>query len=78
MIITIFIFTILSSFLMTMILEKFFSKKDFFIDLPTDNTIHSKPVPSAGGISILISYLIFIFVAVSNIFKAPSISPIDL
>ena len=64
MIITIFIFTILSSFLMTMILEKFFSKKDFFIDLPTDNTIHSKPVPSAGGISILISYLIFIFVVV--------------
>ena len=61
MIITIFLFTILSSFLMTLILERFFSKKNFFIDQPAVNTVHAKPIPSAGGISILISYIIFIF-----------------
>ena len=60
MLITIFLFTILLSFLITLILEKFFSKKNLFIDFPTDNTIHTEPKPSAGGVSILISYLFFI------------------
>ena len=61
MIITIFLFTILSSFLMTLTLGKFFIKKHYFIDQPADNTMHVEPTPSAGGISILISYFIFIF-----------------
>ena len=61
MTITIFLFTILLSFLITLSLEKFFLKKNLFIDLPTDYTVHTKPKPSAGGVSILISYLFFIF-----------------
>ena len=65
MIITIFLFTIVSSFLMTLILEKFFSKKHYFIDQPAVNTMHAEPTPSAGGISILISYLIFVFAIVN-------------
>ena len=65
MTITIFLFTILLSFLVTLSLEKFFSKKNLFIDLPTDYSIHTEPKPSAGGVSILISYLFFIFTIVN-------------
>ena len=67
MLIIIFLITILSSLLITMILEKFFSKKNIFIDSPTITSIHKKPTPSAGGISILISYLIFVCVLVNYV-----------
>jgi len=65
MTITIFLFTILLSFLITLGLENFFSKKNLFIDLPTNYNIHTEPTPSAGGISILTSYLFFIFAVVN-------------
>ena len=58
---------------MTLTLEKFFSNKHYFIDQPNANTIHTKPIPSAGGISILISYLIFIFSIVHYAFADYSI-----
>lgn len=57
----IFFITITTSFLIAYVLEKFFLKKKLFIDKPSLRKTHKHPVPTAGGISILFSFLVFVF-----------------
>ena len=61
MLLTLLLITILISFTFTLVLEKLFLKYSIFIDEPNVRSSHKKPVPTSGGLAILFSYLIFIY-----------------
>ena len=61
MLLTLLLITILISFTFTLVLEKLFLKYSIFIDEPNARSSHKKPVPTSGGLAILFSYLIFIY-----------------
>ena len=60
MILTLFIFTIIVSYALSILLELLFKKLQWFIDTPSKRSTHSTPVPSAGGLAILFSYVLYI------------------
>ena len=68
MLLTLFFFTILFAVIITKILEKKFLKYSLFIDKPSSRSMHLNPIPTAGGISILISYSLYLFF-LNNIFN---------
>ena len=61
MLLTLLFITIVVSYIGTYSVEKFFLKYSLFIDTPSDKSIHKNPTPTAGGISILLSYFLYIF-----------------
>ena len=61
MLLTLFFITIVVSYVGTYSLEKLSLKYSFFIDTPSDRSIHKNPTPTAGGISILLSYFLYIY-----------------
>ena len=65
MLLILFSITIAISFICSYSIEKLFVKYSLFLDIPTEGSSHDKPTPSAGGISILLSYLIYIFLLFS-------------
>ena len=65
MLLILFSITIAISFICSYSIEKLFVKYSLFLDIPTEGSSHDKPTPSAGGISILLSYLIYIFLLLS-------------
>ena len=67
MLLTLLLITILISFAFTLFLEKLFLKYSIFIDEPNARSSHKKPVPTSGGLAILFSYLIFIYLIDANI-----------
>jgi Fuc2NAc and GlcNAc transferase len=65
MLLILFLITIAISFICSYSIEKLFAKYSFFLDIPTKRSSHDTPTPTAGGISILLSYLIYIFLLLS-------------
>ena len=61
MLLTLLFITIIVSYIGTYSIEKFFLKYSLFIDMPSDRSSHKNPTPTAGGISILLSYFLYIF-----------------
>lgn len=68
MLLTLFLSTIIFSLVITIFLEKKFSKHSLFIDKPSSRGIHQNPIPTAGGISILITFTLYIII-LHNIFN---------
>ena len=62
MLLTLLFITIIVSYIGTYSIEKFFLKYSLFIDVPSDRSSHKNPIPTAGGISILISYFLYIYI----------------
>ena len=62
MLLTLLFITIVVSYIGTYSVEKFFLKYSLFIDVPSDRSSHKNPIPTAGGISILISYFLYIYI----------------
>jgi UDP-N-acetylmuramyl pentapeptide phosphotransferase/UDP-N-acetylglucosamine-1-phosphate transferase len=71
MLLTLFFFTIITSLIITNALEKKFSRHSLFIDKPNDRSAHSNPIPTAGGIAMLVTYTLYV-IALHNIFVANS------
>ena len=67
MLLTLFFSTIIISLIITNILEKNFSRYSLFIDKPNNRSMHSNPVPTAGGIGMLATYILYI-TALHNIY----------
>jgi Fuc2NAc and GlcNAc transferase len=65
MLLILFFITIAISFVFSYSVEKLFVKYSIFLDIPTKRSSHDTPTPTAGGISILLSYLIYIFLLLS-------------
>ena len=65
MLLILFFITIAISFICSYSIEKLFVKYSLFLDIPTKRSSHDSPKPTAGGISILLSYLIYIFLLLS-------------
>ena len=65
MLLILFSITIATSFIFSYSIEKLFVKYSFFLDIPTKRSSHDTPTPTAGGISILLSYIIYIFLLLS-------------
>ena len=68
MLLILFFSTIIISLVLTNILEKKFSQHSLFIDKPKDRSTHLNPIPTAGGISIIITFTLYIL-ALHNIFN---------
>ena len=60
MILTLFIFTILLSYILSIFFERIFRKFQWFIDTPNSRSSHLSPTPSAGGLAIIFSYIIYL------------------
>ena len=60
MLLTLFFSTILISLIATNILERIFIRYSLFIDKPNYRSTHLNPVPTAGGISMLVTYLLYV------------------
>ena len=54
----------LISYILTVFLEKIFTRYEKFIDNPEERSCHIKPIPTAGGLAILFSYIIFIYILI--------------
>ena len=67
MLLTLFFSTIIISLIITNIIEKNFSRYSLFIDKPNNRSMHSNPVPTAGGIGMLATYILYI-TALHNIY----------
>ena len=68
MLLTLFFSTIVTSIITINILEKKFLRYSLFIDKPNNRSTHLNPIPTAGGISILITYVLYL-IALHNIFN---------
>ena len=77
MLLFIFFLTIIISYIGTYLVEKLFLKFSLFIDKPEDRSIHKYPIPSAGGLSIIISFILYLLVLLA-IYPANNISHIIL
>ena len=60
MLLIIFSSVILLSFIFTFFIEKIFIKMNIFIDTPSSRKVHKKNVPTAGGLAIFFSFIIYI------------------
>ena len=60
MTLTLFIFTILLSYILSISFEIIFRKFQWFIDTPNSRSSHLSPTPSAGGLAIIFSYIIYL------------------
>ena len=60
MLLIIFSLTIIISFVGTYALERIFVNSQLFIDKPSNRSSHSSPIPTAGGLAILFSYLVYV------------------
>ena len=56
MLLTLFLFTMITSLIFTSVLEKKFSRHSLFIDKPNNRSTHLNPIPTAGGIAMLVTY----------------------
>ena len=77
MLLFIFFLTIIISYIGTYLVEKLFLKFSLFIDKPEDRSIHKYPIPSAGGLSIIITFILYLLVLLA-IYPANNISHIIL
>jgi len=77
MLLFIFFLTIIISYIGTYLVEKLFLKFSLFIDKPEDRSIHKYPIPSAGGLSIIIIFILYLLVLLA-IYPANNISHIIL
>ena len=67
MLLILFFSTIVIFLVLTYIIEKTFLKYSLFIDEPKNRSTHLSPTPTAGGLSIIISFFIYI-VALLNVY----------
>ena len=77
MLLFIFFLTIIISYIGTYLVEKLFLKFSLFIDKPEDRSIHKYPIPSAGGLSIIITFILYLLVLLA-IYPPNNISHIIL
>ena len=73
MLLFIFFLTIIISYTGTYLAERLFLKFSLFIDKPEDRSIHKYPTPSAGGISIIITFILYLL-ALLALYPANNIS----
>jgi len=64
MLLFLFFLTIIISYIGTHLLEKLFLKFPYFIEHPEARSTHKLPVPSAGGISIILVFVLYLFTLV--------------
>jgi len=60
MLLLLFFLTIIISYLGTCLVERLFLKFSLFIDNPDDRSVHEYPVPSAGGLSIIVTFILYL------------------
>ena len=60
MLLSIFLLTVIISFIGTYAIERIFVNCNIFIDKPSERSSHSSAIPTAGGLAILFSYLVYI------------------
>ena len=77
MLLFIFFLTIIISYVGTYLVERLFLKFSLFIDKPEYRSIHKYPIPSAGGLSIIITFILYLL-ALLVIYPANNISHIIL
>ena len=63
MILYLFLFIIIFSFIGTYCIEKVFLKYNFFIDHPNTRSSHIEAKPTAGGLAIIFSFFLFILIS---------------
>ena len=68
MLLTLFLSTIITSLVVTIFLEKKFSAHALFIDKPSNRSIHLNSTPTAGGISMIVTFIFYV-IALHNIFN---------
>jgi len=68
MLLSIFLLTVIISFIGTYAIERIFVNCNIFIDKPSGRSSHSSAIPTAGGLAILFSYLVYV-VSLSYIYN---------
>ena len=60
MLLLLFFLTIIISYIGTCLVERLFLKFSLFIDSPDDRSVHEYPIPSAGGLSIIVVFFLYL------------------
>ena len=62
MLLTLFLSAIIISLVVTIFLEKKFLRHSLFIDKPSNRSTHLNPTPTAGGLSMLITFTLYVII----------------